>query len=93
MATSPVHQDWPRPSCREQYRDQEKEASVGRDTTTTNNNNNRIQRWENISKWTDMTLSEAVQDRQLRRLEEASCQLCGAPTVSKTTGLIMMIMV
>ena len=75
---SPIHQDWPRHSCEEQYlAKRHAKENMGKQHLRVDRSDSK---------------RSCLKYRQPRRLEEAGCPLCGAPTVSKTTGLMMMMM-
>ena len=79
MVMSPVHQVWPKPSCKAQWKGEEDKADRGRGGRTTSGNG--------------QALSSAGPRRQWRtgEMEKTGCKfICGAPTTIAVKGLMMM---
>ena len=77
----PVHQVWPKPSCKAQWRGEEDKADRGRGGKTTSGNG---QAWSSAS---------PRGSGEQGKMEKAGCKIiCGAPTTLAVKGLMMMIM-
>ena len=77
----PVHQVWPKPSCKAQWKGEEDKADRGRGGKTTSGNG---QAWSSASprgQW------------RTRKMEKTGCKIiCGGPTTLAVKGLMMMMM-
>ena len=75
MVMSPVHQVWPKPSCKAQWKGEEDKADSGRGVKTTSGNG---QAWSSLSprgQW------------RTGKLEETGCEvICDAPTTLAVKG-------
>ena len=79
----PVHQVWPKPSCKAQWKGEEDKADKGRGGKTTSGNG---QAWSSPS--------PRGQWRTGKKMEKTGCKIiCGAPTTLAVKGLMMMMMV
>ena len=79
---SPVHQIWPKPSCKARRKGEENKADRGRGGKTTSGNG---QAW--------ISASPKGQWRTGKNGKTGCKIICGAPTTLAVKGLMMMMMV
>ena len=75
MDMSPVHQVWPKPSCKEQRKGEEDKADRRRDGKTTSGNEQAL------------SLQVPEGGGEQRKMEEIGCEdICGAPMTLVVKG-------
>ena len=75
MVMFPVHQVWPKPSCKAQCKGGRRQGRQGK-------------RWEdNIREWTGLEFTKSQRAVENRKMEETGGEiLCGAPTTLAVKG-------